>query len=281
MFAPGSSTLSRSFFALLLFLLWPGLAAAGVQGGRGAGGVELGWSFAKVKETLGEPRSSHPSPSHPGFIFHRYPDRGLSVFVNDQGRVIGIAVSTPAHRTPEGIRVGSARAEVEQAYGKGIPRGPGNVNYPGRGLAFRYRDGRVEQIYVFRPERDRPLLGDRLIIPGRRVGEIRLGQKSEVVLKAWGPPDRTSPLAGAAVALYAGRGVGVIIRSGRIEGLLVETGDFMTREGIQVGSTRDQVVAALGPGYTESGPQLYYSERGIGFVLEGNQVVEIQVLAPR
>lgn len=253
-----------------------------ILGGVGLGKVKLGTTLADVEAALGKAAQVTSSPNDPGSKFYAYPKFGCSVFVGSEGKVIGITITSAQYRTPEGLGVGSSRSQVEKAYGKGLARGAGNVNYASRGLAFSYGNDKVSNVFVFKREEDRPLLGDRLIVPGQRAGDLKLGAPAEGVLKAWGKPDATTPLSGIKGEIwnYKDQGVGVLASELKIKAIIVSTGDFITAQGVQVGSSLAEVKKAFGTGGEASGDFYFYPQKGIGFQLTAGRVSEIRVVSP-
>jgi len=227
----------------------PGSAQSNlIRGGQGVGVVRLGQTLGELRKALGPPARVTASPNDPNSRLMDYPKRGISVFLGSSGAVIGVVVRGRSWRTPEGVAVGTPQGRVTKAFGKGLVRGEGNLTYPDRGLAFSFRSGKVHTIYVFQREEDRALMGDRLIEPGRRVGQILLGDPISRVEDAWGRADRVLPLGqGSQERLHSFKeeAIGVVVLAGRIQGVILETGDFITREGVKVGSTRAEVLRAL------------------------------------
>ena len=277
-----------SFHLLLAFLLGTLCAQAApsgrIEGGKGVGAVRLGQNEQQVVRLLGRPAKVTPSPNDPNSKLMDYPSQGFSVFMGSSGGVIGVMVSGSSWRTPEGIGVGSTQAQVTGLFGPGLARGGGNLTYASRGLAFSFQGGKVQTVYVVQREDERPLLGDRLIEPGRRIGEIRLGDPIARVESAWGRADSVFPLdqaSGRTVYLYKEEALGLVVFSGRIEAMRLQTGDFITREGVKVGSSRSEVLRAFGRTYRSEPDRLLYEVRGIGFWFQGDRVKEIQVVSGR
>jgi hypothetical protein len=272
--------------SLLAFLLvLPALAESNlIQGGQGVGRIRLGQSLNQVQSALGPPTRVTASPNDPNARLLDYPARGLAIFLGSSGGVIGVVVSTSSFRTPEGLAVGAAQAQVLKAFGQGLWRGQGNLTYPSRGLAFSFQGGKVHTIYVFQREDDRALMGDRLIEPGRRVGGIKIGDPVAVVEEAWGRADQVLTLGqGARQQLYRYKeeALGLVVCAGRIEGMILETGDFITREGVKVGSSRAEVLRVYGRTFRSEPERIWYDVRGIGFWFQGDRVRQIQVVSGR
>ncbi len=268
------------FMALLTVSVWAADAMV-IKGGSSVGPVRLGMSMAQVQSLLGAPASVQSSPNDPQAKFLKYPSKGLAVFVGSNGVVIGITVTGGKWHTPEGIGAGSAGDKVYKTYGQGLQRGQGNVNYASRGLAFSIRNGKVISIFVFKPEDDKALMGDRIIVPGKRVGGLKIGMKMSVVEKAWGAADKVLPMGknGRAIHRYKEEAIGLIVYNGLIEGMVIETGDFITSHGVKVGSSKAEIVKVFGQGSAD-GERLLYEKKGIGFMFTAGRVRQITVLAP-
>ncbi|MGI5843436.1 MAG: hypothetical protein ACOX9B_04575 [Candidatus Xenobium sp.] len=276
-------------FLLFMFLVFgllgarPGSAQSDlIRGGQGVGVVRLGQTLGELRKALGPPARVTSSPNDPNSKLLDYPKRGISVFLGSSGGVIGVVVHGRSWQTPEGIAVGTSQGQVTKLFGKGLVRGEGNLTYPDRGLAFSFRNGKVHTIYVFQREESRALMGDRLIDPGRRVGQILLGDPISRVEEAWGRADRVLPLGqGGQEKLYSFKeeAVGVVVLGGRIQGVILETGDFITREGVKVGSTRAEVLRAFGTTFRSEPGRIWYDVRGIGFWFQGDRVRQIQVVS--
>ncbi|MBQ7529160.1 hypothetical protein IJT10_04585 [bacterium] len=270
-------------FVLSLFFVCGAVcwASGSIVGGQGVGPIRLGQNQGQVVGLLGKPDRVQSSPNDPNAKMLFFNSKGLAVFMGSNGGVIGISVLNGSWKTAENIGIGSSGEAVYKTYGQGLQRGQGNVNYASRGLAFSIRNNRVISIYVFKREDDRPLLGDRLIIPGRRVGDISIGMANSKVVNEWGQADSATPLgSGNSLYRYREEAVGLIVSSnGVIQGMVMETGDFITKEGIKVGSSKEEVLRVFGPCNVSNG-SLLYEKKGIGFRLTQGRVSQITVLAP-
>ena len=74
-------------------------------------------------------------------------------------------------------------------------------------------------------------------------------------------------------------GLGLVVLEGRIQGVILETGDFITREGVKVGSTRAEVLRVFGSTFRAEPERIWYEVRGIGFWFQGDRVRQIQVVS--
>ncbi len=270
---------------LILLILLPSLALAdsSIVGGKRVGPVALGQSLQTLEKSLGKADRVQKAEADKEAAMLFCQQKGIAVLVTAKKKVLGITVTSPSYATPEAVRVGSSEKQVRQAYGQGLIRGRGNWTYPDRGLAFSFAKGKVSQIYVMKTEEERPLLGDRLIQAGIRCGDLELGLPFQQVVKLWGKPDHRADMKGksAEIVSYRDHGVRLVVSQGRVDGILITTGDFITPQGVKIGSSRAEVVRAFGKKFQEKEPYLGYSQDGIGFILGEEQVIEIQVLYPK
>ena len=125
------------------------------------------------------------------------------------------------------------------------------------------------------------------IVPGRGVGEIKVGMVVGDLLRLWGSPERTERDPDG-VTLYdygEQRGVGVFVAGDRVSQILVVTPVWTTPNGIKVGATRPEVVAFYGrPDEQLQGQSLdefryWYRRRGIVFIFKDRAVTGITVIA--
>ena len=249
-----------------------------IRPGRGVGAIALGQSMAQVKGLLGAPSKVIKSPNDPNAKFLNYPNQKLAVFVGSNGVVIGVTVLGAPWHTAEGIAVGAPKAAVTKVYGQGLMRGQGNVTYANRGIAFAFKNGVVSTIYVQKIEDEKALLGDRIIVPGQRCGSLKIGMPISTVTQAWGQPDNVLKLQGGSnIYQYKEEMMGFIVRNNRLSGMVLETGDFITTQGIKVGVSQNDVVRVFGPcKVTDS--QMIYDKQGIGFRILDGRVQQITVL---
>ena len=83
---------------------------------------------------------------------------------------------------------------------------------------------------------------------------------------------------GRSLYRYKEEALGLIVNSnGIIEGMVMETGDFITKEGVKVGSSKDEVFKVFGQTNPANG-SLIYEKQGIGFRLTQGRVSQITVL---
>lgn len=147
-------------------------------------------------------------------------------------------------------------------------------------LAEAYHRANVEawQKLVLQRSQAGKLLGDRLIVPGERIGSLRLDGKLDEVTKIIGPgiPRGRGLRDGTTTHTWDPIGLWLIgdNATGNILWISVETGEnpwgeLSTREGLRLGSSEEEVLAAMGkPPRTVSdgfAKSLYFDQQGIRF----------------
>ena len=151
-------------------------------------------------------------------------------------------------------------------------------------LANAYHRANVEtwQKLVFQRSQAGKLLGDRLIVPGERIGRLQLEGKLDEVTKSIGQAMPRGAGFREGTTTYTWDPIGLWLISDDITGdilwISVESGpsanpnpwvELSTREGLRVGSTEEQVLAAMGkPARTVSdgfAKSLYFDRQGIRF----------------
>ncbi len=125
------------------------------------------------------------------------------------------------------------------------------------------------------------------IVPGKSVGDVRLGMSTGELFQRWGPPERTDRDSDG-VTLYdygEKQGVGVFVDGDQVSQILVVTPDWITTNGIKVGATRPEVLAFYGQpdtqltGQTQDEVRIWYKRRGLVFIFKGRAVAGITVVA--
>jgi hypothetical protein len=147
-------------------------------------------------------------------------------------------------------------------------------------LADAYQRANVEawQKLVFQRSQAGKLLGDRLIVPGERIGRLQLEGKLDEVTKIIGQGIRRGRGLRDGTTTYTWDPIGLWLiadnATGNILWISVETGenpwrDLSTREGLRLGSSEEEVLAAMGKplrtvsdGFAKS---LYFDQQGIRF----------------
>jgi len=137
---------------------------------------------------------------------------------------------------------------------------------------------------------------DHIIIPGERIGTLRLSGKISDIQNAFGLPTKTSdgPWRFSKTAWWRGNYVEFDPATGNvfligIDGSASPWADYSITNGIRFGSTRDDVVSAFGSPertVTAAGStSFYYDKRGVRFTLsdigpKAGRVGEIRIVWP-
>lgn len=168
-------------------------------------------------------------------------------------------------------------------------------------LADAYQRANVEswQKLVFQKSQAGKLLGDRLIVPGERIGGLRLERKLDEVTKIIGAglPRGAGVREGTTAHTWDPIGLWLIAdnATGNILWISVETGEnpwreLATREGLRLGSSEEEVVAAMGkPARIVSDDfarSLYFDQQGIRFTFPtrgrmAGKVAALRVVPPQ
>ena len=280
---PSPSSPRYLLFLLLALLLAPAVRAKTslLIPGKGFGTVQLGAEYVDFAPAFGKPKKVTTSTEDPSIKMVWF--ESFAVQVNHDGKVIGITVLSPDYRTSEGLGVGSTNENIQKALGAGLVRGESGRVYPSRGIGFMFSNGKAAYVLVFKAEEGAvtPLLGDRLLIGGQRAGDLRLGMPFATVQKAWGSPSGEKPMGpGRTLADYQKEGVRFVVGGGKVEAILVTTGDFISASGIKVGGRRAEIEKKLGPAPSHKGDGIFYPKKGVGFLLATDEIREIQILAP-
>jgi len=167
-------------------------------------------------------------------------------------------------------------------------------------LAGEYHRANVEhfQRSAFQRSQAGKLLGDRSIVPGERIGRLRLGGKLEEIISVLGKAVPRGPGIRKGTTTYTWDPIGLWLiadnAAGDIIWISVEVGEnpwggLATREGLRLGSTEEQVLAAMGkPARTVSdgfAKSLYFDQQGIRFTLPitgpmAGKVAALRVVRP-
>jgi len=107
-------------------------------------------------------------------------------------------------------------------------------------------------------KQEKALYGDHLIIPGQRMGVLRLGMSFEQVQKAWGKPDDEKSGRGSrTIHMYQRYGFNLMVddRSGSIVSIHTVTDKVQTPKGTKVGMSEQELNAREGEGVKEVFPE--------------------------
>ncbi len=126
-----------------------------------------------------------------------------------------------------------------------------------------------------------------LIRPGLGVGPVRFGMTIGEMKECLGEPD----IAATGVSfVYADLGIEVVTRDEQVHSINcvdhikdapeVKACQHKTSEGIGIGSTESELIAAYGEPYKRGSSGLMYNELGMRFELDEDQVKLIGVLKP-
>jgi RNA polymerase sigma factor (sigma-70 family) len=194
--------------------------------------------------------------------------------------------------TKEGIGIGSTKSEVIEKLGPPNAMAMGNSPFGGRNLILHYDElgitftldaDKVQFMIVKLGEEDEPML----IVPKVSVGKLKGAMTTNEVEAILGKPDRWQ-----GTTMVYERRYGIYVEESTIGLVAVSCGlrpsapatakQFRgkLKEGIVIGSTRDEVINALGKPYSElpmrsgkwQGVDLNYRSLGIQFVLESGKV---------
>ena len=244
-----------------------------IVGGKRVGPILLGQPLSKYEKILGPRKTLSQS-------FYEYPKRGIALMVK-QGKVEGIMVYSKGYKTKKGVKVGSSVKLLKKKYGNYLKTDTGAMIYTDLGLAFNEKDYKISKIMVVYAKPD-PLLGDKMVVPGRRMGNIMLGMDIKQVQKHWGKPTTVEQMAGNpkfSIYKYNRKGVKLIVESEIVAGAQILSYKYRTPEGIGVRSTKDQVIKTYGKRFKAVNNSISYPSMGIGFFFNHNEVIEI-LLSP-
>ncbi|MBS2037703.1 hypothetical protein JST97_22150 [bacterium] len=266
------------FLFIALCLLIPCMAVAQnwqLKPGTGYGPIQLNQSLSEAEASLGAPLSSKASESDPQSSLKTYKGDVL-LLVNGQKKVLGITTWAGSARMASGLGVGSSISQVVSGLGQGLARGPQQVAYP-NGIGFAYDvNGKVERVFIFKAEAQSALQGDRLIVAGKRCGDLKVGMPMSELQLAWG----AAPVVDGKNHRWPDKFVGVLAESGQVAAITITTGDYISPKGLKVGCSRGEVIKVYGKAPDTSGGNLIYPHRGIAFYLAGETVSTIQVFSP-
>lgn len=126
-----------------------------------------------------------------------------------------------------------------------------------------------------------PAPNDRAVVPGSRVGFIRLGMSIDTVEQTLGQAV-VRPYEDYALYLFESYGLHLAVHKGIVRSILVLNPSFATADGVKVGEDAGQAVRAFGDEYELSGDQdarytLHYWKRGIQFDVNKHRITSILI----
>jgi hypothetical protein len=127
---------------------------------------------------------------------------------------------------------------------------------------------------------------DFLIVPGERVGDLRIGQDFSTVNSRLGQADAKRELGMFTINAYAPSRtvVAVFNRNNQIFSVMTANPEYRMANGIRPGSPESAVFEAFGEPeeerYVDEYKQLFYLSRGVVFQIEEGRVQAIGVTLP-
>lgn len=146
----------------LVLVAIPVQAGASVDPQRSIAGVRLGMQAQELREVLGDPAATKPSPLHGGWTQWVYPGRRLRINLTERGDVWDVSTTSRRERTSAGVGVGSRERTLRRRhrvrcrkYGGRSPLRNDLVcvdrlRHDGPFTTYRLRDGRVIRVTVAR-----------------------------------------------------------------------------------------------------------------------------------
>ncbi|MFP4497261.1 MAG: hypothetical protein ACLFQV_03540 [Vulcanimicrobiota bacterium] len=243
-----------------------------IVGGKRVGPILIGKPLSQYEHLLGNRATINPS-------FFDFPQRKIAILVDNSRNIKGIMVYFQNYKTKQGVKVGMPVSALNKHYGNYLKTDAGSLVYSELGLAFNEKSGNISRIMVVQSTPD-TLLGDKMIVPGVRAGNIKIGMEIEGVKKYWGEPKSAEPLKGnqkIIVYNYENKAVKILVGDGIVHGLQINSYKYQTPEGIGIDSSKDKVVKTYGNRYSEVENSLMYNSLGVGFYIHKDKVLEILV----
>lgn len=123
------------------------------------------------------------------------------------------------------------------------------------------------------------------VVPGQRLGPIRMGMSWKDVQAMVGKPDRHNCANDICTSLYLKRRLNIVTANDMVTTISTVSKGYVTERGIKVGSPVASVLKAYGKGYLQAGCKptcvLYYNGLGIAFAFpQGGPVQGITIYSP-
>jgi hypothetical protein len=123
---------------------------------------------------------------------------------------------------------------------------------------------------------------DHRIVPGQRIGSIRIGMLMDEVTAALGQPSKKYQDDGGAQYIYDSGGRLYVVFTGRIAprvvGVTTESPSYVTDKGIRVGSSVFDAARAYGETFKDmEGISMRYDSLGMFFSVQGGKIIQVGV----
>ncbi len=122
-----------------------------------------------------------------------------------------------------------------------------------------------------------------LIVPGKSIAGITIGQPLRSVVLRFGPASETRPLGSATVYVFEKFGLTVRVEAETVRAIATGNSIFRTREGTGVGSSVDEVTRAYGTQFASREVEelrgVAYDGLGIAFGVQRQSVAVVLVYA--
>ena len=274
--------------------------------GERIGNVRLSATLSHIASNLGEASNREPGGPWPGSTYYGWEREGLAVVAaNDTGTILWISVEAgrPARweraATREGVGIGATAQQVTAALGtpsrEFMDHNGKSIYFDQRGVRFFLattgpQAGRVAGVRVVWPH---TTLGDGVIVPGERIGSLEFGVSLDNALTMVGGGATTHQAGGATIYTWLHRGIRITAKNDQIFAVGVLSTPFLegagvkyaTAEGLRIGNTEADVVAALGapPARNTDGSAqwLIYRAKGIAFGVDRQSRVGVIEIIPR
>ena len=115
---------------------------------------------------------------------------------------------------------------------------------------------------------------DNIIVGGKRVGPVKLGDPLSKYEKVLGPRKTLSQT----FFDYPKRGIALMVKNGKIEGIMVYSSAYKTKEGVKVGASINLLEKKFGAYLKTDTGALVYSDMGLAFNEKNYKITKIMVV---